>query len=129
MNQRFTRCDQIPTSRIHFLSQLSKVIGPGVENPEDPTQLQPFLSSREMIIFLDNAESVFGPRGTDAQEIYAVTEELSLFKNVCLCITSRIFTIPPTCESPDVPTLSAQAARDTFYHIYRKWKDRQSMIS
>ena len=81
-----------------------------------------------MILFLDNAECVLDPQGTDARETYAVVEELSRFSNICLGITSRISTVPPLCKRPTIPTLSTESACEIFYGIHNTG-ERSGVVS
>ena len=99
----------------HLPRRPSGVIGAGTKNPEDVTPLRPFLSSKEMLIALDDAESILYPQGMRGG-IYTATDGLSRFSNICLCI-------PPDSETLGIPILLAEAAHDTFYRKRNELSD------
>ena len=113
----------VATGSLHhtnFLRKLSEAIGAGIEHPENLSSMRRYLSSKEMLIVLDNAESILGLSETNGQEIDAIVGELSRYDNICLAVTSRVSnTLPPHCEMIEIPTLLTEARRKTFYRIHR----------
>jgi len=121
VNRRFLRCDEVK-SHSHFVSRLSKVTGAGIEDAENMAALRQFLSSINILLILDNAETILDPRRPEAPELYTSIEELSRIKTISLVITTRISMVPATCKYIEIPALSMISAREAFYNIYTNQK-------
>jgi len=81
-----------------------------------------------MFIVLDNVESILDPQGADGQEIYGAVEELRQFGNICLAINVPHHHYTAGLQAFGCPTLSMDAARNTFYRIYDGDNGRPDLI-
>ena len=110
-----TRRDQFPVPRADPL-QLSKAIATDTKDTDTPISPQSSLSSKEMLIVLDDVESIPDP---NVQEVYGV-EELTRFEKICLCTASPTTPVLSNCKCLGAPTLLIEAARSTFCRTYTR---------
>ena len=116
-NRRFISCGEL-RSYHDFLARLSKVTGVEAENTPDLSALRQFFASTYILLVLDSAETILDPYTPDAPAFYSAIEELSRIKTISLIVTTRISTVPTTCQHLQIPALSMIPAREFFYSIY-----------
>ena len=109
-NRHFMRCDDLALSLEAFIERLSIAID------TNATQLQLRLqSSPPLILLLDGVDFILDSQSPEAEKISATIEEFGSYEHVCLVTTSRIYPDIPGFHRVEVPTLSEDFARDTFY--------------
>ena len=101
-----------------FCSRLSRVTGAEIEKTPNMTTLRQFLSHTNILLILDNVETILDPHQAEAAALYSAVEELSQIKSIHLVVTTRISTVPTACRQVEVPALSTASAREVFYHIH-----------
>ena len=112
-HRHYMRCDGLTHSLDGFLCRLSEAVG--AHHLRDLTQLQSHLSSSPCILVLDGVDSFLDPLASGAAEIATAIGELGRCQNVCLLATSRMDVKIPDFRHIEVPTLSADGARDAFH--------------
>ena len=113
-NHYFMHCDNLTNSLEDFFERLSDTIH--ANRTTDIAQLRSHLdSSPPLILLLDGVDLILDPLAPGAEEILAAIEEFGSYENVCLLTTSRIYPDIPGFHRVEVPTLSEDIARDTFY--------------
>ena len=110
----FMRCDDLVNSLDGFLGRLSDAIG--AHNFKDVARLRTHLSlSSPCILVLDGVDSILDPLAPGAAEIATVIEEFCRCQDVLLFATSRMEIGIPGFRRMEVPTLSADSARDLLH--------------
>lgn len=109
-DRRFIHYDPSLASPACFLAKFSRVIGAGVDNPQDLGPLRHFLYSRKILIVIDQVESILDSEGKDSEEIYSMLDELADFTNLSICLTSRVRKAPDDYSYLEIPTLSEEGA-------------------
>jgi len=114
-NRYFIRCDDLTGSTEGPLAILSDAIG--TPRPTDVAQLRSHLGPSPLLLILDGADSILDPLAVRAAETVAIIEEIGRCQDVCLITTSRMDAEIPGFLPIEVPVLSEDGARDTFYSL------------
>ena len=115
-NRYFMHCNNLTNSLGDFLERLSDTIQ--ANRTTDIAQLRSHLeSSPPLILLLDGVDLILDPLAPGAKDILATIEEFGSYENVCLLTTSRIYPDIPGFHRVEVPTLSEDSGRDTFYGL------------
>jgi len=115
-NRHFMRCDNLTNSLEGFLERLSDAIL--INRTTNVAQLRSHLEScPPLILLLDGVDLILDPLAPEAKEISATIEEFGSCENVCLVTTSRMYPDIHGFHRVEIPTLSEDGARDTFYSL------------
>jgi len=115
-NRYFMRCDDLEGLLEGFLERLSDAIH--ADRTTDVAQLRSHLeSSAPLMLLLDGADVILDPLTPEAKEISATIEEFGSYAHVCLITTSRMYPDIHGFHRVEIPTLSEDGARDTFYSL------------
>jgi len=114
-NRHFIRCDDLTGSPEGFLASLSDSIG--IPRSMDVEGLRLHLGPSPLLLILDGADSALDPLAIGAAETVATIEEISRCQDVCLITTSRMDAEILGFLPIEVPVLSEDGARDTFYSL------------
>jgi len=114
--RHFMRCDSLTNPLEDFLEHLSDAIG--ANRTTNIGQLRSHLeSSPPLILLLDGVDLIIDPQTPKAEEISAIIVEFGCYEHVCLVTTSRTYPEIPGFHRVEVPTLSEDGARETFYGL------------
>jgi len=115
-NRHFMRCDNLTNSLEGFLGCLSDAIL--TNHTTNIAQLRSYLeSSPPLILLLDGVDLLLDPLAPEAEEISATIEEFGSYEHVCLVTTSRMYPDTHGFHWVEIPTLSEDGARETFYSL------------
>ncbi|KAF9781609.1 hypothetical protein BJ322DRAFT_233003 [Thelephora terrestris] len=115
-NRYLMSCADLNNCLEDFLERLSDTLRTG--RTANMAQLRTHLkSSPPLVLVLDGADSILDPVISGSGEISTIIEELGNHERVCLVTTSRIHPDIRGFHLVEVPTLSENGARATFYSL------------
>lgn len=111
-NRHTVFCDDLTDSLEDFLGRISDAVQTNV------AQLRPRLeSSPPLILLLDGLDLILDSLTPGSEEICEAIEEFGSYDHVCLVTTSRVYPDIHGFYRAEIPTLSMDDARDTFYNL------------